>query len=287
MKNPYAKKLFLIAFLVLLITNLIVLLGAYMNRSGEPASQLVLTERELLVRDSINKENSSMSLQILWQSLGEKNSVHGRGYQSPSWLDTQKLKTLGYDIDTINKHEDQRYRYYNSKECFIVLEYNGEAYQEALRRAQINLEEKKEASDNAPQDKQLKSYYSIAQNTLKNRKAYESRLYAIDAGNDDIALREQYFDRSKYIIAKGLVYLHYNYQQKRAYGGISNLSIPTIHVPLEFNKILEPIIEKERTEMKKTRMYYMTIRHAPYFKAMIAYGKRYEPWIISIEPIKN
>ena len=155
MKNPYAKKLFLIAFLVLLITNLIVLLGAYMNRSGEPASQLVLTERELLVRDSINKENSSMSLQILWQSLGEKNSVHGRGYQSPSWLDTQKLKTLGYDIDTINKHEDQRYRYYNSKECFIVLEYNGEAYQEALRRAQINLEEKKEASDNAPQDKQL------------------------------------------------------------------------------------------------------------------------------------
>jgi hypothetical protein len=287
MKNLYAKKLFMIAFLVLVVTNLIVLFGVYSNRNGEAESQIILTERELQVPYRINKENSSLSLQILWQSLGEKNSVHGRGYQSPAWLDTQKLKTLGFNIDTISEHEDRKYRYYTSKECFIVLEYNGETYQKALKRAQIDLEEKKEASDKAPQNKQLKSYYSIAQNTLKNRKAYESRLYAIDAGNDDIALREKYPDRSRYIITKGLVYFNYNYQQKKAYGGISNLSIPTIHVPLEFSKILDPIIEKERADMKKTRTYYMAIRHAPYFKAKIAYGKRYEPWIISIEPLKK
>lgn len=285
MKTLHAKKLFLTAFLILILTNLIVLFGVLDNRKGEPKSQITLTERELQVPYSISKENSGLSLRILWQSLGEKNLVNYRGYQSPVWLTVEKLKTLGYHIDKIKKKGENRYGYNTSKECFIVLEYDGEAYQEALKRAEVHLEEKKQALSDASQDKILQSYHKIAKNTLKNRKEFESRLYAIDAGKDALILGEQYPDRSKYIITKGIIHIYYNFQQKKIYGNISNLSIANIHVPLEFRKTLEPIIQKKQSDIKKSRTYPMVMKHAPRFKATIAYGKRFEPWIVAINPI--
>ena len=285
MKALNTKRLFLIAFLLLIVTNIVILTGVYLNRSGDTESKLVLTERELQLPYYISRENSGISLVLLWQSLGKNNHVYQRSYQSPAWLTADKLKTLGFDIEKIKK-EGKKYRHI-TKECFIVLEYDGEAYQEALKRAKANLEEKKQAFEDAPQDKHLKGYYYIAQNNFNNRKEFESRLYAIDTGNNPDILREKYPDRSKYIIVKGLIDVNYNYQLKKIYGNISNLSIPSINVPLQFRNTLEPIIKKKQTDMEKTRTYYMNIQHPPHFKATIAYGKRFEPWIVSIEPIEK
>ncbi|MFT7823311.1 MAG: DUF4824 family protein [Sulfurimonas sp.] len=215
-----------------------------------------------------------------------KNRVHYRGYGSPEWLTAEKLETLGYPIDKIKREENRSYGYHTTKECFIVLEYDGDAYQEALKRAEVHLEEKKQALEDTPENALLKRDYTMAQNRLKNKKKFEPRLYAIDAGNDAVILRERYPDRSKYIIAKGIIDAFYNVKQKKIYGNFFSMSISNIHVPLEFRKILEPIMERKQSNMKKDRTYPMIMQHAPRFKATIAYGKRFEPWIVSIEPIE-
>ncbi|MFT7823310.1 MAG: DUF4824 family protein [Sulfurimonas sp.] len=78
MKALTSKKLFLIAFLILILTNLIVLYGVFNNKKGEPESQIILTERELQVPYSTSKENSGLSLRILLQSLwGKTVSIIG------------------------------------------------------------------------------------------------------------------------------------------------------------------------------------------------------------------
>jgi len=286
MKIKFPQKLFTLAFLVLIVTNFVVLLGVYENRSGEVDSQLILTERELRLFYSSNEENSGLSLNILWQSLGKHNIVHYSGWQAPTWLNTQKLQSLGFDIDQIIQKSDQSY-YSISKESFIVLEYDGDTYQEALKRVKKDIEEKKRTLDSNPQDKQLQSYYKIAEKSLQTRNKFESRLYAIDVGNDPEKLREKYSDRSKYIITKALIALNYDHITKEPYGSITGLSISQINIPLKFRKVFNPIIKKDILKRKKSRMYHHTLQQLPRFQMELAYGKRFEPWIVSLRVLEN
>ena len=76
---------------VVLLSNAVALGGVWYNRSGEPETQLLLSERELQrvyggwLRD---EDDGVLRLQLSWQRPGE-------GWQLP-WLDEAKLHELGY-----------------------------------------------------------------------------------------------------------------------------------------------------------------------------------------------
>ena len=286
MKNHSAKKLFFTAFLLLAVTNLIVLWGVYTNRSGEAEAKLLLTERELQPPYRISDENSGLSLTLIWRSLGKKDDIYRSiSRNSPVWLDAEKLRSLGFDIDAYREKTDEKsYGYATTKECFIVLEFNGERYNRELKEArnELNVQETVLRSD--PDNASVEQMHKRAQESAEAIEKYETRLYAVDAGMDPHALKEKYPDGSTYIITKAEIRLSKDFQSKEIYGVISGLSIPRVHVPTRFRPVIDSIIPYTHRTGRNYKRHDTTSPHPPRYKVTLAYGKRYEPWIVSIEP---
>jgi len=277
-----SRKLFLLAFLIVVITNIIVLSGVVFNRSAEPYREIILMERELTPQYRVHKDNSGLSLQLTWRVL-DINGHKGYSYYSrqPAWLNREKLEELGFNIiaDYLNSDIDARlYKKPVAKEVFIVLENNGEAYQESLTRAQIYLEEKKVLLSSNSGDKRLNKNVKEAQRRLERERISKSRLFAIDAGIDSEWLREKYSDQTRFIIAKGLVEPRYNYQKKGVTGYIKKLSVENIHVALKHRQLLDPVLLKNISKQN--------VNVSSRYKVVLAYGSRYEPWIVAASPVE-
>ncbi|MBD3792100.1 MAG: DUF4824 family protein [Campylobacterales bacterium] len=289
MKNHAAKKLFFTAFLLLAVTNLIVLWGVYTNRNGEQEAKLLLTERELQPPYRISDENSGLSLTIIWRSIGKKDDIYRSINQhAPVWLDAEKLKSLGFDIDTYReKTDEKRYGYTTTKECFIVLEFNGERYNRDLEEALEELTAQETVLRSDPDNASAQRIYKRAQERAEAIEKYETRLYAVDAGIDPETLKEKYSDSSTYIITKAGIRLSNDFKSKEIYGVISGLSIPRVHVPTRFRPVFDSIIPYTHQTGRNYKRHKTTSPHPPRYQVTIAYGKRHEPWISSIEPYKE
>ena len=275
-----SRGLFILGFVILLATNIVVLSGVASNRSGEPESQITLTERELQLKYQVHKENSGLALRLAWRALGKvEDDSNYPGWRSPAWFGGEKLKELGFNIkDYLSSNGNTTfYKQPIPKEVFIVLENDGEPYREALKRAKLALEKKESSFKLNPGDKSLRNKFERAEKRLKRESITETRLFASDAGLDPKKLREKYRDRTRFIIIKGLVKPRYNYNKKRkeVFGYITKLSVANIHVPLKYRDILDAIIAKD--------IYRKNEFGSPRYKVELAYGKRLEPWIVSIK----
>lgn len=284
-----SRKLFMLGFVILVATNILVFTGIILNRSGDPDSIITLTERELQMPYRFHTENSGLALKLDWRALGKyEEDRYYIGWRSPAWLTAVKFKELGFKKgDLISLKEDV-----NTggkpvqKEVFIVLENNGDPYTRAVKRAQMVLEKEERSYGFDKDNKTLKKNFERAQTRLKQEQATRSRLFAIDAGIDLNTLKETYGDRTRYIIAKGLVKPRYHYKKKNreVYGYISKLSIENIHVPLKQRKILDTIIARKKAEQKKLKQDKL---RPPRYEIELAYGSRLEPWIVSVRPLNE
>lgn len=249
------------AALVLLV-NLIVLLGVAYNRSGESVAQLVLTERELNLPQSYSwrEENSGMALSIRWTAISrdKKNSLGYPFSRKPAWLSEAKLKSLGIDVDGLKNIKYKNW-YDNSyqkitREVIYVFEYNGQAYNSALKRIKGLL--------------------------LKQQRRFqiaESRIFVIDAGLDKESLLEKYNDKSKYLLLAGELKVIRNYDQLT--GSISRLYIPKVHVSLPDSELI--------SKLTADRPFHQYNKEPiePRFEVRLNIGKRLEPWIESIRAL--
>lgn len=275
-----SRGLFAIGFGILVATNIVVLSGVAFNRSGNPEAQITLTERELQLSYRIHEENSGLALRLAWRTLGKDEDYnYSPDWRSPAWFSSEKLKELGFNIDNHLKWEDNIifYKLPIPKEVFIVLENNGESYREALRRAEMVLEKGEGLFRLNSDDKKLHDNLERAEKRVKRERIIESRLFAIDAGLDPKKLREKYNDRTRFIIAKGLVTPRYHYgnNKKEVAGYITKLSIESIYVPLKHRQVFDAILVKDESKQNALR--------GPRYKVELAYGNRFEPWIVSVQ----
>lgn len=281
MKITYSNRnLFILAFSILLGVNLVVLLGVWSNRSGNPDFEGFLTEREMNLPWRIHSENSGLYLRVVWRTAINKSYdgyYSGSGFSS--WFNAKKLKELGFKIDTqLNSKEyQQHYNKQLPKEVYIVLEYNGDSYKNSLVMAKNELIESEKKIKLNPEDKDVLRKLERAKENLKNEKLTKSKLFAIDVGLDHALLRDRYSDRSKFIITRGIVrprfYLKEN--KNRVVGHITTLSVEKIHVPLKFKNELESILNKDTTRNDGIT--------PPRYKIELVYGKRLDPYIISVK----
>jgi Domain of unknown function (DUF4824) len=275
--NILARKKVLAAGIALFIlTNIIVISGAMYNRSGEPDAVIEFSERELTINDWQKKENSGLSLQLNWNqyTFGYGNYYHQ--------FSDEKLLSLGYDlIDSKDRDEVWEYiRKQLPRSVWVVLEFNGENYQDKLREAEKQFEEDESLYLLETSNEQLKRKMERSQNELKWEKNSSSRLFAIDVGNSPELLRQQYPDKSRYIITSGIFRLSYNddYDARiKITGYISEINVTDIHVPLEQRSIFDSLPVKEY--MTQGNIYPLSYK--PRYQVEIGYGKRYEPWIMS------
>jgi Domain of unknown function (DUF4824) len=275
--NILARKKVLAAGIALFIlTNIIVISGAMYNRTGEPESLIEFSERELTINDWQKKENSGLSLQLNWNqyTFGYGNYYHQ--------FSDEKLLSLGYDlIDSKDRDEVWEFiRKQLPRSVWVVLEFNGESYQNKLREAEKQFEEDERLYSLETSNEQLKRKMERSQNELKWEKNSSSRLFAIDVGNNPEQLRQQYPDKSRYIITSGIIRLSYNddYDTRiNITGYISDINVTNIHVPLEHRTEFDALPEKEF--ITQGNIYPLSFK--PRYQVRIGYGKRYEPWIMS------
>ncbi len=283
MKLSYSNRnLFILAFFILFFVNIVVLLGVFSNRSGKPDFKGFITEREMNLPWSIHKENSSLSLHLIWRTAVNK-SYDDYYYKSgsPTWFNAKKLKELGFKIGTLPDSEEYKHRYKKQlpKEVYIVLEYNGASYMNSLLIAENELAEREEKLQINPEDKDTVRKFESAKENLEKEKLTKSKLFAIDAGLNQAQLRNRYSDRSKYIITKGIVRPRFysKNDKNRVVGYITKLSVEKIFVPLKFKNELEEFFKQNTTRNNDIT--------PPRYKIELAYGKRFEPYIVSVKQL--
>ena len=270
-------RLMLASILLLLLTNIVVLSGVAYNRSGEPLASIMLTERELPMQYyySRNEEDSSTQLALNWQVLKvdmKSGFPYGR-YRNPEWLTDAKLIELGFDLERLKNDRDiDRYRWdTHAIDAVLVLEYEGESYQDALALTEKMLDELRETAAADSRDKSLAKQLKRYEDHLLDLKVSATRLYVIDVGLDEEALIEKYTDRSKYLFLRGEVGL--SWHEENAIGHIRYLYIEDIHVALPYSQQLEQLTEGDS--------YYRYSKKPipPRYKVKLNIGKRLEPWV--------
>ena len=277
-----SRGLFLLGFLLLVATNIIVLSGVASNRSGEPGSHVTLTERELRLPYQVYEENSGLALDLTWRALITAEDYNDyTSWRTPVWLNAEKLETLGFNIKDIPDSTDNEIDYEPAlpKEVFIVLENDSALYRNVVKWAEKRAEEKASMYKLNPTDKKTIYDYEQSKKQLKREQIAESRLFAIDAGLDPITLKNRYEDKNRFIITKALITARYNECENKAYGYITELTVERIHVPIEHRQVFESMIKQNMADEDDV--------HPPRFEVTLAYGKRFEPWIVSVKAMDD
>jgi hypothetical protein len=279
-----SRGLFLLGFLLLVATNIVVLAGVASNRSGEPESYVTLTERELRLPYQVYEENSGLALDLTWRALIEAEDYGDyTSWRTPVWLNAEKLEALGFNTEVIPDSNDNDMDYDPAlpKEVFIVLENNSALYRDVVKWAEKRAEEKTGIYKLNPADKERLREYEQSKEQLTREQISESRLFAIDAGLDPVILRNTYADKNRFIITKGLIRAEYNGCENKAYGYITELTVEDIHVPIKHRQVFDSIIEQDKTNENENDT------HPPRFEVTLAYGNRFEPWIVSVKALDD
>ena len=260
---------------LIVVTNTIVLGGVAWNRSGEPDSQLTLSQREAgqAIERGIDREKGGLRLQLYWRVIAASPAPLHEMYDHgpPAWLDEAKLTALGFTIPDPAGSRAPRRRYERQlpRGVLIVLEQDGPAYQKALAIARERAQA--EAAGKKPESGQR------AADNLKREEITKSRLFAVDAGLDAAALRDKYPDRTRYAIVHGKVRLHYRGERgfDRLWEGyIENIDNLRLNVPKDYLPVIASIPGRPEWDA--------TVRESAPFQVAVAFGKCFEPWIAAV-----
>jgi uncharacterized protein DUF4824 len=251
----------LLAGLVLIaLANAAVLAGVAWNRRGEPESVVTLTERELRIPSSAvnDEDDTGLDLQLEW------NARWWTGDRAPEGLPVTTLRELGFQARAGRKEPPRT--------AWVVLEMDGEAWQRwiAKRRRQVEEKRRKEPESDCPPGSDLEQMLVSG-----------SRLVVVDAGKDRQALRRRHPDRSRYLVVPGTV--RAAEVRPGAYEGlVSDLQVDSIHVPLRLRPLLDELVTAERLRQETSNG---APPEPPRYRAVVAFGRRGEPWLVRVEKL--
>ncbi len=283
MKNQ--RKILIAGLLIIVLTNFVALAGVAYNRSGDPESVIELTERELSFPFyyQFNHENTGLSLNINCRLEVDSAyySYMSRCVGRPSWFNDEKLRTLGFDISEL---QDKSNSYslsekYLSRQAYIVLEYDGDTYQRVLAKAEQALNDERQLQASNTGNAEFQRRVEEAEKRFRREQQANSRLFAIDVGMDESALRSQYPDTSRYIILAALVKPVWGSRDKKYQlnGMISDMLIDSVHIPLQHRSLFETF-QDQSTRRSREGV-------DPRYKIKLAFGKRAEPWVMAVSPL--
>ncbi|WXL27638.1 DUF4824 family protein [Ectopseudomonas mendocina] len=252
--------------------NVAILSGVYLNRQMPADSVVELSERELAVafgRGSYDfHTGAQLGLRYRWPTVdGAEQGIRA-----------DQLRRLGFDVSpepaSCNSLLLPRF---SERKALLVLELNGDSYRaevERGRQAQVVARQRLKAK---PGSKMLARAIETADKDLEYQTMHASRLMVVDSGLDPIELRALYPDRTKYVLLP--VKLRPGI---RAAAGASGFCVPyasatqlngAIHLPVGFRaELVRNQTEGSRADVKP-------------FIAKIAFGKRLEPWILSMNRV--
>jgi hypothetical protein len=262
----------LVGVALIVVTNAVVLAGVAYNRSSEPEAVLQLSERELGLRNWSwpANENSSIDLHLEWRVASDES-----WYRGLHWLQPAQLQELGFQIsgNLKNDEEAQRLSRQPSRSAWLVLEHDGPSYQASLDRARKAVKKPERCAQINPGNEECEKELSAARERLDDEERTNSRLFVVDAGLDEDALRARYPDRQHYVLARGRLSVYVQGTPERLIAAVDEIDVNAIRVPFEYREIVEPFMEREG--------YYK--KREPRFAATVNFGRRFEPWIVDLK----
>jgi len=234
------------AALVIVVANTFALVHSERNRADSPEAELTLTNRELQSYNYSSPDDSGVTLHLVWTFWRTHVS-----YET-SWLDRNKLQTLGFDCsrDPASPDAERFYQRQRPRKVFVALEYDGAAWRQWLESCES----------------------SIAPHGQFNYCPNSSHLVVMDADLDPIKLRALHPDRATVVILPALIRIT-NWtpdpQYPRQLGGQIE-QIPTaIHVPLPFSDEFRRLNRSSQPPQP--------------FRVHLRYGAFLEPWVTGVE----
>jgi len=271
----------LVGLALIVVTNAVVLAGVAYNRSGEPEAVLELTERELRLGNWSwpANENSSIDVHLNWRvaEIDPKGAIFsGYGYRSLYWLQPAQLQELGFDVSgNLEADEEvQRVARQPSRRAWLVLEYEGPAHQASLQRARTSLERAVSLAQANPGDSEFQTRLQVARKEMEREERFASRLFVVDAGADEEALRARYPDRQRYVVVRGRLDVSVQREPRpaRVVARVAEVDVNAVRVPYEFRELVEPFA--------RSGVYYRD--GEPRFAATVNFGRRFEPWMVDL-----
>lgn len=277
----------LLGVALIVVTNAVVLAGVAYNRSGEPESSLQLTERELRIRrwSWPSNDNSSIDLYLNWRIAEIKRGDDeyrddeyegGMWYHGLAWLKPEQLRELGFEVDgdLESKQVMERIRRQPSRRAWIVLELDGPAYQASLERARQKLERATTLASANPGDREFQGRLNSARDSMNREENTATRLFVVDAGPDEDALRTRYPDRKRYVILSGrlMTTIEGPEGRKRLVAQLARIDVDVIRVPHAYRSLVESYVQAGDGYADRK----------PRFTANVSFGRRFEPWIVDL-----
>lgn len=241
------------------LANAAALAGVAWNRRGEPDATVALTERELKIPLHVvnEEEDTGLDLQLEW------NARWTASYRAPEGLPLTTLRELGFRLRP-GRSEPPR-------AAWVVLEMDGEAWRRWVAEERRRVEEKRlaEPESDCPPGADLEQMLVSG-----------SRLMVLDAGRDREALRRRHPDRSRHLVVPGSV--DAREVKPGVFQGVVDLRVDSIHVPLRLRPVLDKLVTAERLRQETSGS---AAPGPPRFRAVVAFGRRGEPWLVSVEPL--
>jgi hypothetical protein len=281
----------IVALSLIVLGNLFALTGVALNRSGEPESSLVLTERELQIGFRL-EEDSGISLEL---GLGNR--------WDRDWLGRDDLEALGFDLGVPADAGTAEFHYGKQlpRRGFVVLGYEGEAWRAWLAEREAEVDDvaaEVDAGEKSPEALEK------ARTGLERRMRTASRLFAVDAGADPAALREAYPDRGCFVILPAVFGVsarrEWSVEQERflgwtVQGALYRILVKRIHVGLEHRPFFEELEERARRRPAfdsvvpdlRTDSRPEEEVPGPRYHVALNVGRRYEPWIERVETLER
>lgn len=266
---------------VIVIANAFALGGAAWNRSGQPESQLAVSERELRVLSAYppRTENSGVTLRLQWcvgdstsmaAGMGEGMASEGNCYnRSPDWLTANRLRELGFDL-SVPPSDPRAQRYYShqlARPALFVFELGGNWQDRALEANRAALAAREAVLALTPDSALLQREVRSMRRRVDWIENGMTRLYLIDAGSSLESLRARYPDRSRYAILSGTV--------KPALRRWSVVPKDSLWIGGEIGRI--------SGENMNVKAAYQDRLDEKTFALTLGIGKRLEPWIITVK----
>jgi hypothetical protein len=257
-----------LSVIIILASNAVALIGVSVNRSDEFIRTIELTERELPLGQK-DKEDSSVSLRLAWR---RSPYAYSRSLSGEFELNQAKLEELGFDCSA-SSNTAADYRVPVAREAFVVLEYQGKAWEEWKQKAEATLKEANRQGETANRN--------TLQRQRENAEGAEpagTRLFVVDASNRFELLQQKYPDQQKYLIMRGVVVAALDGGQDprtgvtrpfRWGGYVSQLLPPMIQVPLPYSREISTLTPRAG--------------EPPRYQVTLRFGSKHEPWVAAIK----
>ena len=267
------KRYLTLGLLILILTNIMLFVGVWINRTGLATSELVLTERELSLPylNVSQQEDSGLALQIKWRvPIQGTDPSHRYNYQRYIDITETELVSLGFEP----KRSIQRSNVLK-KELYWALEFDGELYQKQLSIIEDHYQIFS-ATFTKDSDKEQHRLKIRLEERLDEEKIQSSLLFLLETAQNSEELIEKYINQKNILIVKGQARPTYDQKTNAFRLHLHTLSNPDIMLTREQMLLLKELKPVDTNVVNKPR-----------YTVDVKWGSRFEPWVTSLKNLAD